>query len=132
MVEQARRHRRLFDRSHIDWLVIRNRFSFGRLVDGSLDQSIIRLGFRPLDGCAERIVYRQLFASGLTASDALDESTLGTRPSRLHVAAQQEVHDLYTLLQLPTNDRQRRRAAARAEWFASSNTPLETCDILAD
>jgi chromosome partitioning protein len=94
MVEQARRRRRLFDRSHIDWLVIRNRFSLGRLVDGSLGKLAMRLGFRPLDGCAERIVYRQLFSSGLTGSDALNESTLGARPNRLHIASQQEVRDL--------------------------------------
>ena len=131
LVEQARRRRRLFDRSHIDWLVIRNRFSLGRLVDDSLGKLAMRLGFRPLDGCAERIVYRQLFSSGLTGSDPLDESTLGSRPNRLHIAAQREVHDLYALLQLPTKDRALRRAAAR-EWLASCNLPLETHDFLAD
>ena len=132
MVCEARRQRRLFDRSHISWLVIRNRLSFGRLVDRSLDKLAMSLGFRPLDGCAERIVYRQLFPSGLTAFDSLDEATLEDRPSRSHVAAQQEVRDLYALLQLPINDRARRRAAARAEWFASADTPLDTSDVLAD
>jgi chromosome partitioning protein len=132
MVCEARRQRRLFDRSHISWLVIRNRLSLGRLVDRSLDKLAMSLGFRPCDGCAERIVYRQLFPSGLTAFDSLDEATLGNRPSRLHVAAQQEVRDLYALLQLPINDRARRRAAARAEWFASFDTPLDTSDVLAD
>jgi chromosome partitioning protein len=92
----------------------------------------MRLGFRPLDGCAERIVYRQLFSSGLTGSDALNESTLGARPNRLHIASQQEVRDLYALLQLPTDDRALRRAAARAEWLASCHLPLETHDFLAD
>ena len=90
----------------------------------------MRLGFRPLDGCAERILYRQLFPSGLTAFDRLDEATLRTRPSRAHLAAQLEVSDLYTLLQLPTNDRARRRAVARAEWFASCSTPLDTKDLI--
>jgi len=33
-------------------------------------------GLEPLDGCAERIFYRQLFPSGLIAFDSLDESTL--------------------------------------------------------
>jgi chromosome partitioning protein len=132
MVQEARRQRRLFDRAHVDWCVIRNRFSLGRLVDDSLDQLAIRLGFRPLEGCAESIVYRQLFPSGLTASDTLDESTLGARPSRLHSAVQQEVCNLCGRLQLPSNERGRRRAAARAEWFASCSIPLETCDLLAD
>ncbi len=132
MVCEAHRRRRLFDRSHVHWIVIRNRFSVGRLVDRSLDKLAMSLGFRPCDGCAERIVYRQLFPSGLTAFDSLDEATLGNRPSRLYVAAQQEVRDLYALLQLPINDRARRRAAARAEWFASADTPLDTSDVLAD
>jgi chromosome partitioning protein len=131
MVDEARRRRRFFDRTHFHWLVIRNRFSRGRLVDDGLDTLAMRLGFRPLDGCAERIVYRQLFPSGLTACDALDEASLGTRPSRLHVAAQKEVRELCTLLQLPSNDRARRRAAARAEWFAAANTPLDVSDVLA-
>ncbi len=131
MVDEARRRRRFFDRTHFHWLVIRNRFSRGRLVDDGLDTLAMRLGFRPLDGCAERIVYRQLFPSGLTACDALDEASLGTRPSRLHLAAQKEVRELCTLLQLPSNDRARRRAAARAEWFAAANTPLDVSDVLA-
>jgi chromosome partitioning protein len=77
-------------------------------------------------------VYRQLFPSGLTAFDPLDETTLGTRPGRSHPAAQQEVRDIYALLQLPTNDRARRRASARAEWFASAALPLEADDLVAD
>ena len=132
MVAVARQQRRSFDHSHIDWLVIRNRHSLRRLVDGGLDKLAMRLGFRPLDGCAERIFYRQLFPSGLTAFDRLDETTLKTRPSRAHLAAQQEVRDLYTLLQLPTNERVRRRAAARTEWFALCNTPLDTRDVLVE
>jgi chromosome partitioning protein len=129
MVVAARQQRRSFDHSHIDWLVIRNRFSLRRLVDDGLHKLAMRLGFRPLDGCAERILYRQLFPSGLTAFDRLDEATSITRPSRAHLAAQREVGDLYTLLQLPTNDRARRRAATRAEWFASCTTPLDTSDL---
>ena len=132
MVSVARRQRRSFDHSHIDWVVIRNRFSLRRLVDDGLDKLAMRLGFRPLDGCAERIVYRELFPSGLTTVDRLDEATLRSRPSRPHLAAQREMADLYTLLQLPTNDRARRRAAARAEWFASCSTRLDTNDILVD
>jgi chromosome partitioning protein len=130
MVVVARRQRRSFDHSHIDWLVIRNRFSLRRVVDDGLDKLAMHLGFRPLDGCAERIVYRQVFSSGLTAFDKLNEATLRTRPSRAHFAAQREMSDLHTLLQLPTNDRARRRAAARAEWFASCSTPLDTSDVL--
>jgi chromosome partitioning protein len=132
MVCEACRQRRLFDRSQIDWVVIRNRSSLSRLVAGSLGQLAMQLGFRHLEGCAERIVYRQFFTSGLTALDTLDQVTLGDRPNRSHLAAQQETRDLIELLRLPINDRARRRAAARAEWFASANMPLATEDVLAD
>jgi chromosome partitioning protein len=127
MVVGARQQRRSFDHSHINWLVIRNRFSLRRLVDDGLDRLAMRFGFRPLEGCAERRLYRELFPTGLTAFDSLDEATLRIRPSRAHLAAR---GDLYTLLKLPTNERARRRAAARAEWFASCSTPLDTSDIL--
>lgn len=132
MVCAARRRRRLFDSSHLDWRVVRNRFSLGRVVDDSLDKLAMRLGFRPVDGCAERIVYRQLFPSGLTACDPLDEATLGTRPGRFHFAAQREMRELYALLQLPTNDRARRRANARAEWFQSAALPFAADDLAAE
>jgi hypothetical protein len=56
---------------------------------------------------------------------------LGTRPGRFHLTAQQEVRDLYALLQLPTNDRAA-DASARAEWFASAALPLEADDLVAD
>lgn len=132
MVCEARRHRRQFDRSQIDWVVIRNRSSLSRLVERSLGQLGGRLGFRHLEGCAERVVYRQFFTSGLTALDPLDQATLGDRANRSHQAAQQETRDLIELLRLPINDRARRRAAARAEWFASANAPLAADDVLAD
>lgn len=90
------------------------------------------LGFRELEGCAERTVYRQLFPSGLTAFDSLDETTLGDRPNRSHAAAVQELGDFVALLKLPINECGRRRAAARAEWIACAGAPLDTHDLLAD
>jgi chromosome partitioning protein len=39
---------------------------------------------------------------------------------------------LIEALKLPLDERGRRRAAARAEWFASLDKPLETHDIIAD
>ena len=72
MVAVARQQRRSFDHSHVDWLVIRNRFSLRRLLDDGLDKLAMRLGFRSLDGCAERIVYRELFPTGLTAFERGD------------------------------------------------------------
>jgi chromosome partitioning protein len=76
LVCEVRRRRRLFVRTYVDWLVICNRFSVGRLVDDGLDRLTMNLGFRPIDGCAERSVYSHFFPSGLTAFDSLDETAL--------------------------------------------------------
>ncbi len=132
LVSDARHRRRQVDRALIDWVVIRNRFSLTRLIDRSLGNLGTRLAFRDVEGCAERVVYRQFFACGLTALDPLEEAALGERPTRSHVAAQEEMRDLITILKLPTNDRSRRRAAARAEWVAVADTPLEVHEFLAD
>jgi chromosome partitioning protein len=39
---------------------------------------------------------------------------------------------LLEILKLPIDDRGRRRAAARAQWFAARTQPLDTGDILAE
>src|SRR5438477_22508 len=83
-------------------------------------------------GFAERWIYREFFPRGLTALDKLDEATLGTRPSLSHVTARAEVMSLIEALKLPLDARGQRRAAARAEWFASVEKPLEVADILQD
>ncbi|TWB91972.1 chromosome partitioning protein [Bradyrhizobium macuxiense] len=132
LVCDARRRRLQFDRSHTDWVVIHNRSSARRLVRRSLAEAGTRLAFRHLGGCSERNVYRQFSASGLTVLDALDEAILGERPDRSHRLAQQEMSRLIELLRLPISERARRRAAARAEWFVSAHTPLDTGDLLAD
>ena len=78
------------------------------------------------------MVYREFFPRGLTALDEIDEATLGTRPSLSHVTAQEEVQSLLAALKLPIDERGRRRAWARAEWFATADKPLELHDLLAD
>jgi chromosome partitioning protein len=132
LVCEARRRRRQFDQGRTDWVVIHNRSSARRLVRQSLAETGMRLGFRDVGGCSERSVYRQFFAAGLTALDALDEAILGKRPDRSHRLAQQEMCHLIELLGLPISERARRRAAAREEWFASAHAPLDTDDVLAD
>jgi chromosome partitioning protein len=137
MVREARRQRRLVDGGLIDWVVVRNRLSTlgsrnKRLVGEGVDQLAERLGFRPADGLAERVVYREFFPRGLTALDELTEDTLGQRPSLSHVTARDEVKTLIDMLKLPVDARGRRRAAARAEWLAAADKPLETHDLLAE
>jgi chromosome partitioning protein len=135
MVRAARRQRRLLDGVVADWVVVRNRLSMlgsrnKQLIADVLDQLAIRLGFRAIDGLAERVVYRELFPRGLTALDDLDEATLGQRPNMAHVTAREEVKALLFNLKLPLDERGRRRAAARAEWFAQLDLPLEVDDII--
>jgi chromosome partitioning protein len=135
MAREARRKRRQHDGSSTDWIVVRNRLSMigsrnKMLVAGVLDQLSLRLGFRAIDGLAERVMYREFFPRGLTALDDLNEATLGRRPSMGHVTAREEVIELLRKLKLPLDERGRRRAANRAEWFAQVDKPLETDDML--
>ncbi|HXW28759.1 MAG TPA: division plane positioning ATPase MipZ [Xanthobacteraceae bacterium] len=137
MAREARRQRRLVDGGLTDWIVVRNRLALlasrnKRLVGEGLSELGLRLGFRVAEGFAERPVYREFFPRGLTALDNLDEITLGERPSSLHVTARQEVQSLIEAMRLPIDDRGRRRAAARAEWMATLDKPLDLHDIVAD
>ena len=136
MVREARRQRRIVDHATTDWIVVRNRLSMmgsrnKKLVGEGIQQLALRLGFRSIDGFAERVVFREFYPRGLTALDDLNESTLGTRPNMSHVTARQEVEALLTVLKLPFDERGLKRAAARAEWFATAGQPLELHDILA-
>ena len=137
MVRHARRQRRIVDGSLTDWVVVRNRLSIlgsrnKRAIAESLNDLGLRLGFRAVDGFAERLVYREMFPRGLSALDNLDQATLGTRPSVAHVTAHQEVRALIDRLKLPLDERGRRRAAARAEWAAAREKPLEVEDLVAE
>lgn len=135
MVRAARRQRRLVDGAMMNWIVVRNRLSQvgsrnkQRVAEG-LKQLSAKLAFRPIDGFVERVVYRELFPRGLTALDSLDEATLGQRPSMSHISAREEVTNLLRQLSLPLDEKGRRRAAARAEWFAQADKPLEVHDIV--
>jgi len=135
MVREARRQRRLVDGRLTDWIVVRNRLSTlgsrnKRLVGEGLNELSKRMGFRCIDGFAERVVYREFFPRGLTALDDLDEATLGTRPSLSHVTAREEVIALLNTLRLPLSENGRRRAAARAEWYSVMDQPLQVHDVI--
>jgi chromosome partitioning protein len=136
MVREARRQRRMVDGGMTDWVVVRNRLSTlgsrnKRLVGEGVDQLGKQLGFRTVDGFAERVVYREFFPRGLTALDDINEDTLGQRPNLSHVTARDEVKKLIGELRLPIDERGKRRAAARAEWLATADKPLDTHDLLA-
>ena len=135
MVREARRQRRLVDGRLTDWIVVRNRLSTlgsrnKRLVGEGMTELSKRMGFRCVDGFAERVVYREFFPRGLTALDDLDEATLGTRPSLSHVTAREEVIALLNALHLPLSENGKRRAAARAEWYSVMDQPLQVHDVI--
>jgi chromosome partitioning protein len=135
MVREARRHRRRVDQEATDWVVVRNRLSTlgsrnKRLLAEGLHDLGLQLGFRSTEGFAERVIYREFFPRGLTALDDMNESTLGTRPSLSHVTAREEVQTLLATLKLPIDEKGKRRAAARSEWFAALDRPIEVHDVL--
>jgi len=135
MVREARRQRRLVDGQLTDWVVVRNRLSSlssrnKRLVGDGINELSKRMGFRSIEGFAERVVYREFFPRGLTALDDLDEETLGTRPNLSHVTAREEVIALLNFLHLPLCENGRRRAAARAEWYSVMDQPLQVHDVI--
>ncbi len=130
MVREARRQRRDIDFVRMDWVVVRNRTSaVGPRKDGllgeGLNQLAARLGFRCVDGFAERLIYRELFPRGLTALDVIE----GEEAS-VQAGVQQEVLRLIEGLKLPLNESGQRRAAARQAWFAAQATPLEIHDFI--
>jgi chromosome partitioning protein len=135
MVREARRQRRLVDGRMTDWIVVRNRLSAlgsrnKRVVGEGLAELSKRIGFRCVDGFAERVVYREFFPRGLTALDDLDVTVLGTRPSMSHVTAREEVIALLNALHLPLSESGKRRAAARAEWYSVMDQPLQVHDVI--
>ena len=137
MVRQARRQRRIVDGGATDWIVVRNRLGAvssrnKKVVGDSLNELGLQMGFRLIDGFAERVVYREFFPRGLTALDHLDEKTLGTRPGLAHATARQELMMLMQTLKLPLNERGQQRAAAQAEWMAARVKPLELDDVIAE
>lgn len=136
MVREARRQRRLVDGKLTDWIVVRNRLSTlgsrnKKLVGEGINELSKRMGFRSVDGFAERVVYREFFPRGLTAFDDLNEATLGTRPNMSHLTAREEVIALLNTLHLPLSENGRRRAAARAEWYSVMDQPLQVHDVIA-
>jgi chromosome partitioning protein len=65
-------------------------------VGSALDALAKRVGFRVIPGLSERVIYRELFPSGLTLLDKGHLGQLGTS----HIAARQELRALISALHL--------------------------------
>jgi chromosome partitioning protein len=86
----------------MDWIVLRNRTQHvearnQRRIDEALAEMSKRVGFRVVSGLSERVVYRELFPSGLTLLDKGHLGELGTS----HLVARQELRTLVHQLNLP-------------------------------
>jgi len=110
VVEDARARRKLDGKSDIDWIVLRNRLATltsrnRRCVGDAIRDLSQKLGFRCIEGLAERVIFREFYPRGLTAIDELDEITLGARPTMSHATAQLEVQGLLgSLLGAPAGE----------------------------
>jgi chromosome partitioning protein len=93
-------------RRQMDWVVVRNRTGHSdarnqRRLDQALGELSKRVGFRVAQGLSERVVYRELFPSGLTLLDKGHLGELGTS----HLVARQELRSLVANLALRIADR---------------------------
>ncbi len=113
LIWNARKARAISDGGTIDWVVLRNRIqhlearNMRRVGDAMADLSR-RVGFRVVPGLSERVVYRELFPSGLTLLDRGHLGELGTS----HIAARQELREMMAGLALPALGADRTPAAA--------------------
>ncbi len=101
---KMKRSRATFEnqRPEMDWVVVRNRTSHIEArnqarIDGALKDMAQRVGFRYTQGLSERVIYRELFPSGLTLLDKGHLGGLGTS----HLVARQELRELLKALRLP-------------------------------
>ena len=90
------------NRREMDWVVVRNRTQHTearnmKRLDSALTELSKRVGFRIAGGLSERVIYRELFPSGLTLLDKGQLGELGTS----HLVARQELRSLVAALGLP-------------------------------
>lgn len=103
MIWDQRKHRLMRDGGKIDWIVLRNRLSNLMARNKEEMQNLLnllsqRIKFRLASGFSERVIFRELFLSGLTLLDLPD---IGVPLNISHVAARQELRDLIDVLGLP-------------------------------
>lgn len=102
-------------RREMDWVVVRNRTQKvearnQRRMDAALAELSKRVGFRVVQGLSERVIYRELFPSGLTLLDKGQLGELGTS----HLVARQELRGLVQGLNLPAKNGVQSLQAAEA------------------
>ena len=104
LVWEARQKRAARGAPPMDWVVLRNRMSTlesrnRRRISGVMADLSSRIGFRIVPGFSERVIFRELFLSGLTLLDLKKDGPISLTLS--HVAARQEVREMVKALKLP-------------------------------
>ncbi len=104
LVWEARQLRAKAGLQPVDWVLLRNRLAHNqahnrRKVGKALENLSKRIGFRIVPGFSERVIFRELFLSGLTLLDLKKTNRL--RLSLSNIAARQEVRELVNALNLP-------------------------------
>lgn len=112
LIWDLRKERAKADGTTVDWVVLRNRLQHlaarnMERVQKAVQELSKRVGYRPIPGLSERVIYRELFPSGLTLLDldAIEGAGIG------HIAARQELREMLAGLELPLSDADQPRLA---------------------
>ncbi|MBX9977592.1 MAG: division plane positioning ATPase MipZ [Alphaproteobacteria bacterium] len=103
MVWDQKKQKAIRSGGSIDWIVLRNRLSSLNSRNKEEMEKVLgalskRIGFRTLPGFGERVIFRELFLSGLTLLDMRENNMT---MSLSHIAAKQELASLMDMIQLP-------------------------------
>jgi chromosome partitioning protein len=98
LVWDRRKERAMARGAPIDWIVMRNRLGHSearnkREMGEALNELAKRIGFRVAQGFGERVIFRELFLSGLTLFD-LGGAVGGPALAMSHLAGRQEARAL--------------------------------------
>ena len=112
LVWNSRTQRAKTTGASVDWVLLRNRLQYVeaknmRRVGKALEELAKRVGFRVIPGLGERVIYRELFPSGLTLLDLQQLGNVGIS----HIAARQELREMIAALALPGEAAEPRAAA---------------------
>ncbi|MDR1034511.1 MAG: division plane positioning ATPase MipZ [Holosporales bacterium] len=96
MVWNQKKEKAIRNKGTIDWIVLVNRLSNVSSKNGDELEKILtalskRIGFRLARGFKERVIFKELFLSGLTI---LDKEQLLPQATLSHIAARQELNSL--------------------------------------
>lgn len=103
MVWEQRKQRAIRGGKPIDWIVLRNRLSSIYSHNKEEMEKVLkalskRIGFRIVRGFGERVIFRELFLSGMTLFD-MKKSNIPMSLS--HLSAKQELSELFKMMNLP-------------------------------